>query len=43
MLLFRAAFANPNVKVTAVNDPVVPLDYIINQLQNDSVQSHEAN
>ena len=38
MLIFRAASANPNVKDTAVNDPFVPLDYVINQLQYDSVR-----
>ena len=43
MLMFRAASANPIVKVTAVNDPFVPLDYVINQLQYDSVQSQKAN
>ena len=36
MLVFRAASANPDVKVNAVNDPFMPLDYI-NQLQYDSV------
>ena len=35
--MFRAASANPNVKVNAVNDPFMPLDYTVNQLQYDSV------
>ena len=38
MLVFRAASADPNVKVNAVNDPLMPLDYIVNQLQYDSVR-----
>ena len=37
MLVFRAASANPDVKVNAVNDPFMPLDYIVNQLHYDSV------
>ena len=37
MLVFRAASAYPNVRVNAVNDPFMPLDYIVNQLQYDSV------
>ena len=37
MLVFRAASANPEVKVNAVNDSFMPLDYIVNQLQYDSV------
>ena len=37
ILVFRAASANPDVKVNAVNDPFMPLDYIVNQLQYDSV------
>ena len=37
MLVLRAASANPDVKVNAVNDPFMPLDYIVNQLQYDSV------
>lgn len=27
-LVLRAAASNPNVKVVAVNDPFVPLDYM---------------
>ena len=37
MLVFRAASVNPNAKVHAVNDPFMPLDYTVNQLQYDSV------
>ena len=37
MLVFRAASANPDVKVNAVNDPFMPLDYIVNQPEYGSV------
>ena len=37
MLVLRAASANPNVNLNAVTDPFMPLDYIVNQLQYDSV------
>ena len=37
MLVFRAASADPDVKVVAVNDPLMPLDYLVYQLQYDSV------
>ena len=36
--MLRAASVNPSVKVNAVNDPFVLLDYIFNQLQYDSVR-----
>jgi len=36
-LVFRAASANPDVKVVAVNDPFMPLDYMVYQLKYDSV------
>jgi len=36
-LVFRAASANPDVKVVAVNDPFMPLDYMLYQLKFDSV------
>ena len=37
MLVFSAASANPNVKVNAVYEPFMTLDYIVNQLQYDSI------
>jgi glyceraldehyde 3-phosphate dehydrogenase len=36
-LVFRAAAANGDVKITAVNDPFMPLDYMMYQLQYDTV------
>ena len=36
MLVLRAASANPDVKVVAVNDPFRPLDYMVYQLKYDS-------
>eukprot|EP00450_Noctiluca_scintillans_P028045 CAMPEP_0194551750 /NCGR_PEP_ID=MMETSP0253-20130528/96378_1 /TAXON_ID=2966 /ORGANISM="Noctiluca scintillans" /LENGTH=375 /DNA_ID=CAMNT_0039399211 /DNA_START=59 /DNA_END=1187 /DNA_ORIENTATION=- len=36
-LVFRAATANPDVKIVAVNDPFMPLDYMVYQLKFDSV------
>jgi glyceraldehyde 3-phosphate dehydrogenase len=36
-LVFRAASANPDVKVKAINDPFMPLDYMVYQLKYDSV------
>jgi len=36
-LVFRAASANADVKVTAINDPFMPLDYMVYQLKYDSV------
>mmetsp|Transcript_3834 Transcript_3834/g.12226 ORF Transcript_3834/g.12226 Transcript_3834/m.12226 type:complete len:98 (-) Transcript_3834:24-317(-) len=36
-LVFRAAMANPDVSVKAVNDPFMPLDYMVYQLKYDSV------
>jgi len=36
-LVFRAASANPDVKIVAVNDPFMPLDYMVYQLKYDSV------
>ena len=37
MLVFRAASANPNVKIKDVNIPFMPLDYIVYQLQYGNV------
>ena len=34
--MFRAACADPGVKVVAVNDPLMPLDYMVYQLKYDS-------
>jgi glyceraldehyde 3-phosphate dehydrogenase len=36
-LVFRAAAANGDVKISAVNDPFMPLDYMLYQLSYDSV------
>jgi len=36
-LVFRAATANENITVSAVNDPFMPLDYMVYQLAYDSV------
>jgi len=36
-LVFRAASANPDVKVVSINDPFMPLDYMVYQLKYDSV------
>jgi len=36
-LVFRAAIANPDVKVGAVNDPFMDLEYMVYQLKYDSV------
>jgi len=36
-LVFRAASANPEVSVKAVNDPFMDLDYMVYQLKYDSV------
>lgn len=36
-LVFRAAMANPDVSVAAVNDPFMDLDYMVYLLQHDSV------
>merc|ERR1719389_1599631 len=36
-LVFRAAAANGEVKISAVNDPFMPLDYMLYQLAYDSV------
>lgn len=36
-LVFRAAMANPNVTVTAVNDPFIDLDYMVYMLRYDTV------
>merc|ERR1712039_1093198 len=36
-LVFRAAMANPDVKVTGINDPFMDLDYMVYMLKYDSV------
>ena len=36
-LVFRAASENPKVKVVAINDPFMELDYMLYQLKYDSV------
>merc|ERR550525_2300481 len=36
-LVFRAALANPDVSVKAVNDPFMDLKYMVYQLKYDSV------
>jgi len=36
-LVFRAAMANPNVEVVAVNDPFMDLEYMVYMLKYDSV------
>jgi glyceraldehyde 3-phosphate dehydrogenase len=36
-LVFRAAMINPNVIVSAVNDPFIPLDYMAYMLRYDTV------
>jgi glyceraldehyde 3-phosphate dehydrogenase len=36
-LVFRAAMANPEVKIVSVNDPFMDLKYMVYQLQYDSV------
>ena len=36
-LVFRAAMANPNVTVVAVNDPFMDLEYMVYMLKYDSV------
>lgn len=36
-LVFRAASANPDVEVVAINDPFMDLDYMVYLLKNDSV------
>ena len=36
-LVFRAAIANPNATVRAVNDPFIPLDYMAYMLRYDTV------
>jgi glyceraldehyde 3-phosphate dehydrogenase len=36
-LVFRAAMANPEVQVKAVNDPFMDLKYMVYQLKYDSV------
>jgi len=41
-LVFRAASANPSVQVVAVNDPFMPLDYMVYQLKYDSVHGQFA-
>jgi len=41
-LVFRAAMANPEVAVTAVNDPFMDLKYMVYQLKYDSVHKQFA-
>ena len=36
-LVFRAAVANPNVKVLGINDPFIDLDYMVYMLRYDTV------
>ena len=36
-LVFRAACANPNVEVNAINDPFIDLDYMVYMLRYDTV------
>merc|ERR1712060_585914 len=36
-LVFRAAIANPEIRVKAVNDPFMDLKYMVYQLKYDSV------
>mmetsp|Transcript_92606 Transcript_92606/g.178621 ORF Transcript_92606/g.178621 Transcript_92606/m.178621 type:complete len:429 (+) Transcript_92606:95-1381(+) len=36
-LVLRASFSHPDVQVLAVNDPFMPLDYMVYQLKFDSV------
>jgi len=36
-LVFRAAAANPNIAVVAVNDPFIDLDYMVYMLRYDTV------
>jgi len=36
-LVLRASFSHPDVQVLAVNDPFMPLDYMVYQLRFDSV------
>jgi len=36
-LVLRAALTNPNVQVTAINDPFIPLDYMAYMLKYDTV------
>ena len=36
-LVFRAAAGNPNVRVMAINDPFMSVDYLVYLLKYDSV------
>ena len=36
-LVMRAAVANPNVRVMAINDPFMTVDYLVYLLKYDSV------
>ena len=39
-LVFRAAVANPNVRVMAINDPFMTTDYLVYLLKYDSVHGN---
>merc|ERR1719343_1509997 len=41
-LVFRAASANPEVKMCSINDPFMDLDYMVYQLKFDSVHGRFA-
>ena len=39
-LVMRAACANPNVQVVAINDPFIDLDYMVYMMKYDTVHGH---
>ena len=39
-LVFRAAVANPNVRVMAINDPFMTVDYLVYLLTYNSVHGN---
>ena len=39
-LVMRAACANPNVQVVAINDPFIDLDYMVDMMKYDTVHGH---